>query len=230
MPASIKMALLQNAVKDIPHLSIVEILDDYTSTTSGTGPCTHHTYTSCYSLLINACFRYDATNTSTHSKRSNVYASAGAHDLNGIAEPHRTQFSPDIDTPSDGFYQVHQAKHHKQPCTPLSGFHKDHHRNPTLLYLRSHLRNVMVLFMFLLKYINSSVLRLLLPSRNIILGPSTSFPKRGMSLILLIMNQPHQRIPFMRSNQTLNSLRMHLKMRLTHFWTTTTFNITRKKI
>ena len=33
MPDSIKMALLQNAVKDIPQLSIVETLDEYTSTT-----------------------------------------------------------------------------------------------------------------------------------------------------------------------------------------------------
>ena len=37
MPDSIKMALLQNAVKDITQLSIVETLDKYTSTTSGHG-------------------------------------------------------------------------------------------------------------------------------------------------------------------------------------------------
>ena len=64
MPESIKMALLQNAVKDIPQLSIVETLDEYTSTTSGAGSCTQLTYTSYYNLLINACARYDATNTS----------------------------------------------------------------------------------------------------------------------------------------------------------------------
>ena len=131
MPKSIKMALLQNAVKDIPQLSLVERLDEYTSTTSGAGSCTHLTYTSYYNLLINACVRYDATNTSTPSKRRNVYADAGVHDLNDIDEPHGAQFSPDIDTPSDDFYQVHQAKHGKQPPTPLSGFHKDHHRKPT---------------------------------------------------------------------------------------------------
>ena len=34
MPDSIKMPLLQNAVKDIPQLSIVETLNEYTSTTS----------------------------------------------------------------------------------------------------------------------------------------------------------------------------------------------------
>ena len=78
MPESIKMALLQYAVKDIPQLNIVETLDGYTSTTSGAGSCTHLTYTSYCNLLINVCVRYDATNTSTHSKRRNIYAAAHA--------------------------------------------------------------------------------------------------------------------------------------------------------
>ena len=81
MPDSIKMALLQNAVKDIPQLSIVETLDDYTSTTSGDGPFTHLNYFSYYNLLINACVRYDATNTSTPSKRRNVCAASGTQDF-----------------------------------------------------------------------------------------------------------------------------------------------------
>ena len=46
MPESIKMALLQNAVKDIPQLSIVETLDEYTSTTCGNGSSTHLKYSS----------------------------------------------------------------------------------------------------------------------------------------------------------------------------------------
>ena len=57
MPESIKMSLLQNAVKDIPQLRIVETLDQYTSTTSGHGSFTHLSYTSYYDLLINACER-----------------------------------------------------------------------------------------------------------------------------------------------------------------------------
>ena len=72
MPDSIKMALFQNAVKDIPQLSIVETLDEYTSTTCGNGSFTHLNYSSYYNLLINACVRYDATKTSTPSKRRNV--------------------------------------------------------------------------------------------------------------------------------------------------------------
>ena len=93
MPESIKMALFQNAVEHIPQCSIVETLVEYMSTTSGAGSCTHLTYTSYYDLLINACVRYDATITSTPSKRRNVYAADGAHDHNGIAAPHRAVLS-----------------------------------------------------------------------------------------------------------------------------------------
>ena len=131
IPESIKMALLQNAVKDIPQLRVIETLDEYTSTTSGVGSCTQLTYTSYNNLLINACVKYDATNTSTPSKTRNVYTSAGAQDLNAIEDPHKEQFSHDIDTPSDDFCQVHQAKQGKPPPTPLSGFKRDHPRNPT---------------------------------------------------------------------------------------------------
>ena len=88
MPESIKMALLQNAVKDISQLSIVETLDEYTSTTSGHGSFTHLSYTSYYDLLINACVRYDSTNTSTTSKRRNVDTTAGGQDHPHIDELH----------------------------------------------------------------------------------------------------------------------------------------------
>ena len=131
MPDSIKMALLQNAVNDIPQLSIVETLDEYTSTTSGDGSFTHLNYLSYYNLLINACVRYDVTNTSTPSKRRNVYAASGSQDFTIIEEPHETQFSQDIDTLSDDFYQVHQTKHIKKPSKPLSGFQRDHSKKTT---------------------------------------------------------------------------------------------------
>ena len=125
------MALLQNAVKAIPRLSIVETLDEYTSTNSGAGSYTQLTYASYYNLLINACVRYDATNTSTPSKRRNVYTAAGAQDLNNIEESHETHLYQDIDKPSEDFYQVHQTKQGKPPPTPLSGFLRNHPRKPT---------------------------------------------------------------------------------------------------
>ena len=84
--------------KTPPKLSIVETLDEYTSTTS-------YTY---YNLLINACVRYDAINTSATFKKRNVYAASGTQDFTISEKPHETQFSQDIDTPSDDFYQVHQ--------------------------------------------------------------------------------------------------------------------------
>ena len=126
IPDSIKVALLQNAVNDIPLLSIVESLDEYTSTTSGDGSFTHLNYLSYYNLLINACVSYDATNTSTPSNRIHVYAASGTQDFTIIEEPHETQFSQDIDTPSDDFYQVHQTKHNKKLSKRVSGFQKDH--------------------------------------------------------------------------------------------------------
>ena len=131
MPESIKMALLQNAVKDIPQLSIVETLDEYASTTCGNGSSTHLNYSSYYNLLINACVRYDATKTSTPSKRRNVYAASGTQDFNTYEESHEIYIPQYIDTPTDDFYQVHQSKHSRKPPTPLSGFQKDHSRKPT---------------------------------------------------------------------------------------------------
>ena len=126
MPDSIKMALLQNAAKGIPQLSIVKTLDEYTSTPYGDVSFTHLNYLSHYNLLVNACVRYDATNTSTPSKRRNVYAATGNQDFTIIQEPHETRFSQDIETPSDDFYQVHQTKNNKKPSKPLSGFQRDH--------------------------------------------------------------------------------------------------------
>ena len=131
MPDSIKMTLLQNVVKDISQVSIVETLDEYTSTTSGDESSTHVNYSAYFNLLINACVRYDATNTSTPSKRRNVYTAAGTQDFTLSEEPHETQFSQDIDTPSDDFYQVHQTKHNKKPSKPLSGFQRDHSKKTT---------------------------------------------------------------------------------------------------
>ena len=116
MPESIKMALLQNAVKDIPQLSIVE--DEYTSTTSGAGSCTQLTYTSYYNLLINTCIRYDATNTSTPSNRRNVYTAAGAQDLNSIEDPTKHTSIMTLTHPqmtSIRYNKPNKASHHPHP-------------------------------------------------------------------------------------------------------------------
>ena len=109
----------------------METLDEYTSTTCGNGSFTYLNYSSYYNLLINACVRYDATKTSTPSKRRNFYAASGTQDFNTFEESHETLFSQDIDTPTDDFYQVHQTKHSRKPPTHLSGFQKDHSSKPS---------------------------------------------------------------------------------------------------
>ena len=179
MPDSIKMALLQNAVKDIPQLSIVETLDEYTSTTSGDGSFTLLNYLSYYSLLINACVRYDATNTSTPSKRRNVYAASGTQDFTIIEEPLETQFSQDIDTPSEDFIKYIKPDVTKSLPNLYLGSRGIMPKRTTPQRPRNHLKNMMVLFMFLHKYTNSSALKLLLPSRNTILRPSTNLSRKG---------------------------------------------------
>ena len=182
MPESIKMALLQNAVKDIPQLRIVETLDEYTSTT----------YTSYYNLLINACVRYDAINSSTPSKRRNVYTAASAQALNDIEEPtrriplrtliHHQMISTRCTKPN-------KANHHLHPYLDFRGLTPES-QHP--LHPRNLSKSLMVLFMTLLKCINSSALKLLLPSRNVLLRPSTSLPRKEgfMSLTLLTISHP----------------------------------------
>ena len=180
IPDSIKMPSLQSAVKDIPQLSIVETLDEYISTTSGDGLFTHLNYLSYYNLLINSCVRYAATNTSTPSKRICVYAASGTQDFANIEEPHETQFSQDIDTPSDDFYQVQQAKHNKNLPNLYLGSRGIMPKRTTPQHPRNPLKTMMVLFMFLQKYTNSSAMKLLQPSRNTILRPSTNLPRKGV--------------------------------------------------
>ena len=111
-----------------PNSVLWRPLFEHTSTTCGNGSFTHLNYSSYYTLLINACVRYDATKTSTPSKRRNVYAASGTQDFNTFEESHETHLFQDIDTPPDDFYQVHQTKHSRKPPTPSSGFQKDHPR------------------------------------------------------------------------------------------------------
>ena len=179
IPDSIKMALLWNAVKDIPQLSIVETMDEYTSTTSADGSFTHLNYLSYYNLIIYACVSYDATNTSSPLKRRNVYADSGTQDFTIIEEPHEPQFSQDIDTPSDDFIKYIKPNITKSLQNHYLGSSEIMPKRPTSLHPRSLLKTLMVLSMFLQKFTNSSALNLLLPSRNKILRPSTNFPRKG---------------------------------------------------
>ena len=58
---TVQLILLQNAVRNISDLRIVETLDEFQSTTQGHGKSTNIKYETYYDLLINACVRYDKT-------------------------------------------------------------------------------------------------------------------------------------------------------------------------
>ena len=70
---TVKLTLLQTAVRSINDLRIVKTLDEFQSTTYGHGSSTSLSYDTYYDLLINACARYDKTKKDNIGKRRNVY-------------------------------------------------------------------------------------------------------------------------------------------------------------
>ena len=61
LPPTVKLTLLQTAVRSINDLRLVETLHEFQSTTHGHGSSTSLSYDTYYDLLINACVRYDKT-------------------------------------------------------------------------------------------------------------------------------------------------------------------------
>ena len=111
LPPSVKLTLLQTAVRSINDLRIVEILDEFQSTTHGHGSSTSLSYDTYYDLLINACVRYDKTKKANIGKRRNVYAT-NIDDTYIDSPTPCIDHVPDspyggIDLPPDEFYQVH---------------------------------------------------------------------------------------------------------------------------
>ena len=73
LPPTVKLTLLQTAVRSINDLRIVETLVEFQSTTYGHGSSPSSTYETYYDLLINTCDRYDKTKKANIGKRRNVY-------------------------------------------------------------------------------------------------------------------------------------------------------------
>ena len=123
LPPSVKLTLLQTAVRSINDLRIVEILDEFQTTTHGHGSSPSLSYDTYYDLLINACVRYDKTKKANIGKRRNVYATNIYEtyvDLPTVC----IDDVPDspyggIDLPPDEFYQVHAlSSRHPPPQRP----------------------------------------------------------------------------------------------------------------
>ena len=113
LPPTVKLTLLQTAVRSINDLRIVETLDEFQSTTHGHGSSTSLSYNTYYDLLINACVRYDKTKKANIGKRKNVYAT-------NINDTYIDSPTPCIDHVPDSpcgdiFYQVHALSSRHPP-------------------------------------------------------------------------------------------------------------------
>ena len=119
LPPTVKLTLLQTAVRSINDLRIVETLDEFQNTTHGHGSSTSLSYDTYYDLLINACVRYDKTKKSNIGKRRNVYATNIDDTYTDPPTP-SIDHVPDspyggIDLPPDEFYQVHALSSRHPP-------------------------------------------------------------------------------------------------------------------
>ena len=92
LPPTLKLTLLQTAVRSIKDLRIVETLDEFQYITHGHGSSTSLLYQTFYDLLMNACVRYAKTKKANIGKRRNVYNT-------NIDTPY-------VDYPSDVIYYV----------------------------------------------------------------------------------------------------------------------------
>ena len=121
----IKLQLLQNAVRPINDLRIVETLDEFQSITTGYGKSSTLKYQTYCDLLINASVRYDITKKANTAKRGHIYQTTFTPNNDGFINqlPSKT---PDrgpymgIDTPSDEFYTINT----NQSGPPMSARHK----------------------------------------------------------------------------------------------------------
>ena len=105
-PPQIKLQLLQNAVRLIDDLRIVETLDQFKSITTVYGRSSSLKYQTYYDLLINACVRYDRTKKTSIAKRGDIYQTSSTPDNDGFNDeipfeaPGGDPYMG-IDTPSD---------------------------------------------------------------------------------------------------------------------------------
>ena len=124
-PPQIKLQLLQNAVRSINDLRIVETLDEFQSITTGYGRSSSLKCQTYYDLLINACVRYDRTKKANVAKRGHIYQTTFSQSNDNFIDqiPSETPIDDPfmgIDTPSDEFYNINT----NQSGPPMSARHK----------------------------------------------------------------------------------------------------------
>ena len=123
---------MQNALRPIDDLRIVETLDKFQSITTGYGRSSHlKCQTYYYDLLINTCIIYDRTKKANIAKRGHIYQTSSIPDNDGFNDeipdvnPGRDPYMS-IDTPSNEFYNIHTTQY----VPPMSARHKLQPRLP----------------------------------------------------------------------------------------------------
>ena len=159
LPPTVKLTLLQTAIRSINNLRIVETLDEFQSTTHGHGSSTSLSYQTYYDLLINACVTYDKTQKANIGKRRNVYNTN--IDPNYVDYPTGVivyvpdSFHGGIDLPPDEFYQIHAlSSRHPPPPRPGNPSRPPSRPQSQQSGPQKPIKSMMALFTFHLKSIN----------------------------------------------------------------------------
>ena len=115
LPHSVRLTLLQTAVRSIPELRIVETMEEYMVLTQSSSGQYSLTYDKYFMMLQNACIRYDK---SLGHKPSPTSRAVYQHDIADADPPTYDDdedylgdglVSDGIDTPPNDTYSVHQT-------------------------------------------------------------------------------------------------------------------------
>ena len=120
LPHSVRLTLLQTAVRSVPELRIVETMEEYMSLTHSSSGHFSTTYDQYIIMLQNVCIRYDK---SLKQKPSTTSRAVYQHELEDDHSIHDEEddyldenFAPDgIDTSSDDIYNVHNTNFNRSP-------------------------------------------------------------------------------------------------------------------
>ena len=120
LPHSVRLTHIQTAVRSVPELRIVETMEEYTSLTYSYSCHYSMTYDKYFTMLKNACIRYDK---SLKQKPSSTARAVYQHELDGDSGTDGDDgdyveegFAADgIDTPSDDFYNINTTNFNRNP-------------------------------------------------------------------------------------------------------------------
>ena len=120
LPHSVRLTLLQTAVRLVPEFRIVETMEEYMSLTQSSTGQYSLTYDKYFMMLQNACIRYDKT---LKQKPSPTARAVYQHEVDDDPSIYDEEddylddnFAPDgIDTSFDDIYNVHNTNLKRTP-------------------------------------------------------------------------------------------------------------------